>query len=108
MPGRPLHPCAQNGCPVLLPHGTSRCEKHQLPSRDRSRPSRHARGYSAAWDRLRRQILERDHHTCVYCGAPATSVDHRIAKSLGGSDDPENLVAACVSCNSGKKDRPFA
>lgn len=56
--------------------------------------------------RLRFEILKRDNHTCRYCGAAAPeaalTVDHVVPVSLGGSDGPSNLVAACVDCNGGK------
>lgn len=56
--------------------------------------------------RLRYEILRRDEHTCRYCGgkAPdvALQVDHVVPTTLGGSDDPSNLVAACRDCNAGK------
>ena len=59
---------------------------------------------------LRFEVLRRDSHTCRYCGASAPdvalTVDHVIASALGGSDDPSNLVAACVDCNSGKGATP--
>lgn len=52
------------------------------------------------------QVLKRDGHTCRYCGASAPdvklTVDHVIPAALGGSDKPDNLVAACVDCNAGK------
>jgi hypothetical protein len=54
-------------------------------------------------------ILERDDFTCRFCGrrAPETEleVDHLHPRSKGGSDEPSNLVAACRTCNQGKKDR---
>jgi len=56
--------------------------------------------------RLRFEILRRDNHQCRYCGAAAPdvklTVDHVVPESLGGSDAPSNLVAACTSCNAGK------
>lgn len=33
-------------------------------------------------------------------------VDHRVPKSKGGSDDDQNLVAACRECNIGKNRYP--
>lgn len=52
------------------------------------------------------QVLKRDAHTCRYCGASAPdvklAVDHVIPATLGGSDKPDNLVAACMDCNAGK------
>ena len=56
--------------------------------------------------RLRFEILRRDDHTCRYCGAGAPdvklTVDHVVPRSLGGSDEPTNLVTACLDCNLGK------
>ena len=43
---------------------------------------------------------------CVYCGNPASAIDHIIPLALGGTDDPENLVPACKHCNSVKHDVP--
>lgn len=54
--------------------------------------------------RTRFEVLRRDGHRCRYCrreDLPLT-VDHVIPRSLGGSDGPENLVAACRDCNLGK------
>lgn len=60
--------------------------------------------------RLRYEVLRRDNHACKYCGAAAPdvtlTVDHVIPVTLGGSDDPSNLVAACKDCNAGKTSSP--
>lgn len=42
---------------------------------------------------------------CVYCAKPATEVDHVRPLSRGGIEHLTNLVPACKSCNSSKKDR---
>lgn len=42
---------------------------------------------------------------CVYCGAPGGTIDHVVPVTRGGTNSPENLVSACRSCNSSKKDR---
>lgn len=56
--------------------------------------------------KLRFKILSRDRFRCVYCGAGPREtklhIDHKIAKSNGGSDLEENLVTACLECNLGK------
>lgn len=58
--------------------------------------------------RLRFEILRRCNFACYYCGVPAAlgvkqlHIDHVIPVSLGGTDDPWNLVAACWDCNIGK------
>lgn len=60
--------------------------------------------------RLRYEILRRDNHACRYCGGVAPSVvltvDHVVPTTLGGKDDPSNLVTACRDCNSGKSATP--
>lgn len=45
---------------------------------------------------------------CAYClQAKPLTVDHVRAISRGGTDDPSNIVPACHSCNSRKKQRPI-
>lgn len=53
---------------------------------------------------IRRYIRERDDEVCLYCEeyAPNGHVDHRVSRANGGSNDPENLTWACVSCNCSK------
>lgn len=65
------------------------------------------RRYStAAWQRLRRQILARDQHLCRIqgprCRQVANTVHHIVPISQGGAMwDPTNLAAACGPCNYG-------
>ena len=67
---------------------------------------------------IRALIFQRDKSTCVYCGRvdgeycpPETkrdaimSVDHVIPISRQGSENIDNLVCACMSCNNFKNDR---
>ncbi|WP_107671179.1 HNH endonuclease [Cyanothece sp. BG0011] len=55
----------------------------------------------------RRNILERDRHTCQYCRykGEQLTLDHVIPRSRGGGDSWENLVTACVRCNVKKGNR---
>jgi hypothetical protein len=62
-------------------------------------PSR-AHGSSRMWKKRRAIILKMHDNLCVYCGDEAYSVDHVIPIENGGTDHPENLVAACLRCNS--------
>jgi 5-methylcytosine-specific restriction endonuclease McrA len=55
----------------------------------------------------RRAIFARDGGRCVYCDAPATSVDHVIPRSRGGQHAWENVVSSCRRCNHVKADRPL-
>ena len=52
----------------------------------------------------RKNILKRDNHTCQYCGVRSVpmTIDHIISRKKGGDDSWENLVAACVPCNTRK------
>ncbi|NBW17882.1 MAG: HNH endonuclease, partial [Caulobacteraceae bacterium] len=65
----------------------------------------HKRYGSAYYQRVRKQVLQRDYNTCHYCGLEANTVDHLIPISKGGTDEATNMVAACTQCNSGKRDR---
>lgn len=67
----------------------------------------------------RLRIYERDGFVCRYCAKPVkdavgnrrgvkpnhATLDHIIPRSRGGTGDESNLVTACFSCNSRKKDR---
>lgn len=62
-----------------------------------------AEGSHTAEDRKR--IIETQKNRCYYCGKKMdkdATIDHVIPLSRGGSNSPENLVAACKSCNSTK------
>lgn len=50
-------------------------------------------------------VLQRDNHTCLYCGNYGNTVDHIQPKSRGGLNVWGNLVAACKGCNGHKSDR---
>ena len=44
---------------------------------------------------------------CAYCNSTAKpTVDHVLALTLGGLDEPSNVVPACSRCNSSKHTRP--
>ncbi|QZT61270.1 HNH endonuclease [Mycolicibacterium austroafricanum] len=62
--------------------------------------------------RLRFEILKRDAFRCKYCGLTAgeaeLTVDHVVPVTLGGSDEPENLVCCCRECNAGKSSVPVS
>ena len=59
------------------------------------------------WQRVRRQVLERDGYRCQIgyqgCTVQATQVDHIRPMSAGGAKyDPSNLRAACRTCNAAR------
>lgn len=54
-------------------------------------------------------ILKRDNYRCQICGATsaqgvALQVDHKLAVTNGGTNDPRNLWTLCDRCNNGKSD----
>lgn len=56
-------------------------------------------------EELKQAIRERAKYVCEYCHSPERlsanrfTVDHVIPKSLGGSDNLDNLALACRRCN---------
>ncbi|MGK2950138.1 MAG: HNH endonuclease [Acidimicrobiales bacterium] len=65
------------------------------------------------WKPTRLRILERDAHRCqinlAKCRIKATAVDHIVDWRDGGSwFDPDNLRAACVSCNTSQRNTRVA
>lgn len=50
----------------------------------------------------RDRVFAKTDWQCFYCQRDATTIDHMIPLSRGGSDAFENLVGACESCNHGK------
>ncbi|WP_204140832.1 HNH endonuclease [Halomicronema sp. CCY15110] len=54
---------------------------------------------------LRQQVIQAANHRCEYCqtssrltGTPLV-MEHILPRSLGGTDERENLAAACYRCN---------
>jgi 5-methylcytosine-specific restriction endonuclease McrA len=64
--------------------------------------------YPAQVPLSRRAVFTRDGQTCVYCGSSATSIDHVVPRSRGGTHTWDNVVAACRRCNHTKADRSLA
>jgi hypothetical protein len=52
-------------------------------------------------------ILSYNNFNCVYCGLEATTIDHIVPQSRGGTDDLTNLVACCNKCNCSKNASPL-
>jgi 5-methylcytosine-specific restriction endonuclease McrA len=57
----------------------------------------------------RRNVLARDDHQCQYCGrhlpTHLLSIDHVLPRSRGGETTWENVVCACLACNTKKGGR---
>lgn len=63
--------------------------------------------YPGDWERRRRLVLERDHHTCTACGWPRgyrrrareLHVHHVVSLSDGGTNRLSNLTTLCHPCH---------
>ena len=55
------------------------------------------------------EVLEEFGHCCAYClrHDVKLTMDHIISIAKGGTHTRDNIVPACKSCNSRKKDRPI-
>lgn len=58
----------------------------------------------------RKEVLQRDDHTCQYCGRRGhdLTIDHVVPRHRGGQHVWENVVAACRACNHRKGGRTTA
>lgn len=71
-------------------------------------------GQGSKWIRPNKRlaIYLRDGLCCAYCGSTVEdgatlTLDHVLACELGGDNHESNLVTACLSCNSAKRDLPL-
>jgi 5-methylcytosine-specific restriction endonuclease McrA len=57
--------------------------------------------------RLKTWVLLKCDRKCHYCKKPldylTVTIEHLIPRFRGGTDDKDNLVAACAPCNNGHK-----
>src|SRR5688572_16831889 len=57
----------------------------------------------------RKEVLQRDEHTCQYCGKKGDlTLDHIVPRHQGGQHTWENVVAACKGCNHRKGGRTLS
>ena len=91
-PPRACHCGRLRPCPVHPPR----------PAWDgRARPSRHARGYGADFQRNRAIVL-REESCCARCGGPGRADDeagHKLPRSEGGTSERSNLQREHRTCN---------
>lgn len=73
-------------------------ERHAQANRMNAR--RRRGGGMAPDTRVYMTIIEND--LCAYCGGPADQIDHVVPLARGGSNEWDNLTAACLSCNYSK------
>jgi 5-methylcytosine-specific restriction endonuclease McrA len=74
---------------------------HGLPLQNPTpRPPRPRADYgNSEYKRRREERLDLDHHLCVLCKSPATTVQHVTYRRAGGSEEPQDLRSLCRLCH---------
>jgi hypothetical protein len=83
--------------PAVSPTGlrtADRARAIQVSSHPIKGWSNRAGSMGSDWSRIRAEVLGAEPR-CISCGAHATTVDHIIARALGGTDARSNLQALC-------------
>lgn len=104
MPVTPKHPCAERGCPRLVPQGAPRCALHASAPFGRRRSPK--RLYGAEHRSLREQTLERDGFQCVGCGSRRDLQRDHVERL--GPESLANSQTLCRRCNLRKAQREAA
>ena len=63
----------------------------------------HWRATAPRWNKKR--LFQRDKGLCAYCEKDATTIDHVVPRSQGGTSTWKNTVACCLRCNGKKGNR---
>lgn len=79
----------------------------KTPRRRGARAGNHGQGSKWISRKRRAQIYTRDKHQCVWCldYPERLSLDHVVARALGGTNHTHNLVTSCMRCNTDRGDR---
>ena len=78
--------------------------------RKRSKAAGVESSYSKAkWKRCKEYFSEDGVVHCAYCGKPVkrATIDHVVSLEQGGQNDSENVVPACLKCNSAKGNKQW-
>ncbi|MED1881078.1 HNH endonuclease [Brevibacillus borstelensis] len=112
MANRPLKPCASVGCSGLTRQRY--CDKHQDKEKDNQRYyDRFVRDkradqfyHSKEWQRVREQVLIRDHYLCQHClkqkrvtKAEMVHHIHPLREHWHLRLVPSNLISLCNACH---------
>jgi len=85
-------------------------ERLRFPSPSVIRLAYHVKRPRPVVKLTRKEVLQRDDHTCQYCGKRGSdlTLDHVMPRHRGGQHTWENVVAACRHCNHKKGGRTLA
>ncbi|MCC4323663.1 HNH endonuclease [Limosilactobacillus reuteri] len=75
--------------------------------RDKDKSDQYEFYRTKQWQSLRREVLDRDHYMCQYCGHPnSNTVDHIVPIEYDTSlkDNVDNLAVICRRCHRLKTD----
>lgn len=97
---------------VLIPDEIEACRKFRAERTAQEPKPELAEGdvdyYNVRENRIK--VFERDGYKCRYCGKQLTrftcTLDHVTPVVAGGTNSLDNLVTACLGCNSRKHQRP--
>jgi len=79
--------------------GELRAAKEPLQSRTPRPPRARADYGNTAYKKIRQERLDQDHHLCVFCKAPATTVQHVTYRHAGGQERLDELRSLCRLCH---------
>ena len=96
------HACGERGCPNLV-YGRDRycpehAPKHAKEEWEKRKENGTAVKYGSEWNKISKDFL-RAYPYCAICGKRSEVVHHKLPRSAGGSDSPDNLVALCRACH---------
>lgn len=91
-------------------HNRKRRERHARQPEVRNRVERARDHKKRAGGKFNPAIWEivklKYGNSCIYCGSKENiTIEHRKPVSLGGNNSFGNLAPACLSCNSGKRNK---
>ncbi|SHQ58591.1 Bacteriophage protein [Mycobacteroides abscessus subsp. abscessus] len=101
--------CGHTDCLTLVHPPLRYCPEHTNRWKHSPRTFGAKRCSTTEWKQQRIKCLQRDERKCQIrgprCTVIATEVDHVTAVAFGGTDDLENLQAACHNCHATKSGR---
>ncbi|RIT70423.1 HNH endonuclease [Mycobacteroides abscessus] len=101
--------CGHTDCLTLVHPPLRYCPEHTNRWKHSPRTVGAKRCSTTEWKQQRIKCLQRDERKCQIrgprCTVIATEVDHVIAVAFGGTDELENLQAACHNCHATKSGR---
>lgn len=104
-PTAPKKPCAQPGCPELVPRTQTRCTEHTTEHYRRQDAQRDRSGFyqSARWRKVRAIVLSEEPFCRACRKQPSNEVDHVVPRAQGGEPfERGNLQGMCKPCHSTK------